>query len=937
MESWRSKDRILNFSASFALFIFLPAIIAAILGVNAINLEKQRSFDQARLKLETRLTQFACDVDNETFLLRVARGAWLSLKQSNDENQVLDFDRRLKAFLPVEFDLYLFSRENQLLTPREVRVRSRYVATRLWELIKANPTDQSELYKKIRKPVKSMLGGEFKAAQLLEKRDALLPIIVKHQEGRIYWNSDENGNGILLIFWQLPSPEYRIESQRKRKSAEFFKAFANFSEGENLHFGQNQVGDPVAAKVMTRLALMNQPYHYENDEIWVGKRLAQGWVAVAERFSSGFYQRMHWLLVFGIILFLIGAGLIAGRLQHQLRISIRIKLVSLFFIAVLMPIMGFLFLGYQYHFDREQTMRAEVANNGRQMLFRLDESFSRVGAANEPHLKAILPVFASDDKEKIRSLLKPKIEVNEMVTVEIRDTRAKIRFAEANELFFEGMKDLSEAFSRFCIDTALGTRLGDGVDPIVGMVVKAPEGGMFFLLDRPGEIHPLEFGPVPLLIFWQIIENTRAEKLYVFVVQTVSVLLKKMVREHLQEIYRTRTDKPFITLALHNSSGEWFPGRPLKSTALKRFAERLMFSDKPLDEEMVLAGQKWLVTGQKGKYAGDYSFFSFYPAQIIEKELHQIRLLILACMLVFLFVAVLTGNILSSIFLEPVRNLTDGVAAIKKRDGSFRIHTGQKDEFGDLSASFNSMIEDLKEMELARDVQESLLPADFPELPGYQIKFINRMASDVGGDYFDLHQLDENRFCLLIGDVTGHGVSSALVMAMAKAIVYQGLKENQSLIELFADLNLTIHTYFQIPPARKMITLFAAILDISGGELSCANAGHNFPIKIAADGSFEDFSEVHLPIGASPRLRKLKLANYGIDDNETVIFYTDGLVEVTNSDNEMYGYDRLKEHLLSLKDLSAAEILDALVKRYDEFLAGAEPDDDLTVIVLKRG
>lgn len=936
MNALSARDRTLNYAASFALFILLPAIIAAILGTNAIRLEQQRAFEQARSQLETRLTQFACDVDEGTFLTRVARGAWFKLKNTSSEKEVARFVKELARFLPVEFDLYLFDQNNRLLTPRQVSLRSRYVATRLWELLRANPTSQSELFKKIRKPVKSMFGGEFKVAQLLEKRDALQPIIVKHEDGQVYWNSTAGGNGIILIFWQLPQLAYRIDKQKRRDSGEFFKGFVRLSGDRILNFGENPLTQDQEARIYTRLAQMNQPYFTLNDEIWVGKKLAQGWIAVAEKFSPQFYRRAHWLMFALLFTVVLAAGIVSRRFAEGLRISIRLKLISLFLTAVLMPIMGFTFLGYQYHFDREETLSAQVANKGRQLLFQLDESFSRVGQANEPAMKKLLPLFAETDKDRIRRQLRPKIEENELVTVEIRDEAAKIQFSMVNELFFEGMKDVSEAFSRFAIDTALGSSLGDGVDPIVGMIVKAPEGGMFFLFDRPGEIHPLEFGPAPLLIFWQIIENLKAEKLYVFVVQSASVLLKKMIRSRLREIHRQGADRPYLTLACHNSSGEWFPGRPVKSRELKKFAERLRFSDKPLDAEIELNGEKWLITGQKGKYAGDYSFFSFYPRRIIDGDLRRIRLMIMACMLIFIVVAFLTGSILSYTFLEPVQQLSQGVAAIKKRDGSFRIKPGQKDEFGDLSASFNTMIEDLKEMQLARDVQESLLPTYFPPVAGYEIDFINRMASDVGGDYFDLHLLDENRVCLLIGDVTGHGVSSALVMAMAKAIVYQGLKEKQSLIELFADLNLTIHTYFKIPPARKMITLFAAILDVASGELSCVNAGHNFPVKVASDGELTDLSAVHLPIGAGKKLRGLKLNSYQVAEEEIVVFYTDGLIEVSNLQGQMYGYDKLKEHLKTLANFSAKEVLTELVQRYDEFLGDAEPDDDLTVIVLKR-
>jgi HAMP domain-containing protein len=598
--------------------------------------------------------------------------------------------------------------------------------------------------------------------------------------------------------------------------------------------------------------------------------------------------------------------------------------------------MGFCFLGYQYLTDREATLVSEVANTSRTNLFSLDDSFRKLGESYEKDWHKLLPILASDDHKKIRRRLSGKLASNELVTVEVRDDNAVMQFTEVNELFFEGMREVSEAFSRFCIDTALGSSLKDGVDPVLSMIITAPEGGMYFLFDRPGEIHPLRFGPVPLLIMWKIIENIRNEKLYVFIVQSANVLLKRLVEKRLSDKHSSSKDSAYITLARHNQSDEWFPARPAGGKELKKFAARLIFSNKPQDHEVTIKGKTWLVTGQNGKYADGYSFYSFYPKRIVTQNLANIKKLLAAGILLFFLVALLTANILSHTFLVPVSRLSEGVEAIKNRNGEFRIETDQNDEFGDLAMSFNHMIEDLKEMQLAKDVQESLLPTNFLAIPGYELTFTNRMASDVGGDYFDLQRLDDNRVFLLIGDVTGHGVSSALVMAMAKAIVYQGLKEGRTLIELFADLNIAVHTYFKIPPARKMITLFAAILDQQTSTLSCANAGHNFPLKIMPNGKCEDLNAVHLPIGAGKKLRNLQICDYQLNQEDFVVFYTDGIIEVKNDLDEMYGYERFRKHLSSLAGCSAQDILQELEKSYDSYLLEAEPEDDITVIVLKK-
>lgn len=171
---------------------------------------------------------------------------------------------------------------------------------------------------------------------------------------------------------------------------------------------------------------------------------------------------------------------------------------------------------------------------------------------------------------------------------------------------------------------------------------------------------------------------------------------------------------------------------------------------------------------------------------------------------------------------------------------------------------------------------------------------------------------------------------------MARAIFYQGLKEGGDLISLFTDLNLAIYEYFHLLPVRKMITVFAAVIDLSTGVGEFVNAGHNFPVKLSTDGLCEDLAAVHLPIGACRKLRNLTTNEFCFKSGETLVFYTDGLVEVKNSQDEMYGYDRFKDSLACNFHKSADDLNRELIARYDSWLGGIEPDDDLTLIVLKR-
>ncbi|MBU1108641.1 MAG: SpoIIE family protein phosphatase [Candidatus Riflebacteria bacterium] len=937
---WR---RFFRHSAPLGLFVVLPLLIAGYLGYQTIANERAKHIDRVSGELDKNLIQGQYEAAAGTFLRKIGRGAWHKLRQRKADRTAFDkYCSALQRFLPVEFDMYAFDESGALVTPSSIPLRSRYIASRLWELLRGTPTEQNRLFLKIKKQLKAFVGEEFRVSKLIEGRDSSLPIMARHRSGMIYWTNDpENpAHGILLVFWEIPSTDFRLSQVGKRNLGHLEAGFFSRTEDEIKPFGHRRLASKEAGSIYRRVVLLGQSAVFDESEmIWAGRKIEGYWLFAAAKTAAASFGHLQVQMHVGLILLAILAFVLYfWSIQHgRFYLSLRIKLLALFFMAVMMPIMGFAYLGYRYLDDREQTLLATVANHSRQLLFSMDESFKNAGANFIDDFSDLSSRLAAGADDSLKADILAKIEANELISIELRDaSKAEMLFFQQNELFFEGMREVSDAFSRYCIDNALGTSLADAVDPILDMVIRSPEAGLNFFFVRPHEVHKMDFGPIPLFIFWELSGAGSEKPLYIYIVQSASRLLKQLVGQRMVEVSHSRATAPYILAANYNQTESWLPARLKSGSKMKNFVSLTQFSNKPIDTRVRIGGEEYLVTGQQGRFVKDYCLFAFYPLSLVEHDIARQSRFIRAGIFLFLLLALTAGWLLSDVFLLPIARLGEGVNAIKAHDPDFRIVVYQKDEFGDLALNFNQMIADLKEMQLAKDVQESLLPSEPPQLKGYQISFANRMALAVGGDYFDVRVLDRDRVCVVIGDVTGHGVGSALVMAMAKALVYQGLKEDCGLVEIFEDLNSAIYTYFHVPPVRKMITVFAAIIEMSTGRGSFINAGHNFPIKVAGDGSCEDLQDIHLPVGAFFRLRGMEIHEFSIESGECVVFYTDGLIEVTNSQDEMYGYDRLKESLAQHQAPSAELVAKALVSEYDAWLGNAEPDDDLTIVVLKR-
>ena len=133
-----------------------------------------------------------------------------------------------------------------------------------------------------------------------------------------------------------------------------------------------------------------------------------------------------------------------------------------------------------------------------------------------------------------------------------------------------------------------------------------------------------------------------------------------------------------------------------------------------------------------------------------------------------------------------------------------------------------------------------------------------------------------------------------------------------------------------------MITLFATIINLPTGKAEFIDAGHNFPFKISVDRQITPIMMAELPIGIVKKFKIQSSNEFSLEKGETIVFYTDGIVEATDRTEEQYGYDRFTDSLSTMGNLDAENIIKNLFERYEKWKDGTEPDDDVTLAVLKR-
>ncbi|HAG12475.1 MAG TPA: hypothetical protein DCG49_01265 [Ruminococcus sp.] len=239
------------------------------------------------------------------------------------------------------------------------------------------------------------------------------------------------------------------------------------------------------------------------------------------------------------------------------------------------------------------------------------------------------------------------------------------------------------------------------------------------------------------------------------------------------------------------------------------------------------------------------------------------------------------------------------------------------------------------ELSLATKIQASMLPHIFPPYPErheFDIFAVMEPAREVGGDFYDFFLIDEDHLCLVMADVSGKGIPAALFMMISKTILQSCAMLGSTPAEILTKTNEALCSNNQV---EMFVTVWVGILEIPTGKLTCANAGHEYPVLKRKDGTFELYKDKHsFAVGGMEGIR-YKEYTLQFTPGDRLFLYTDGVPEATNADNEMFGIENMLAALNQQPDAAPQELLSNVRDAVQEFVKEAEQFDDLTMMSLE--
>jgi len=343
-----------------------------------------------------------------------------------------------------------------------------------------------------------------------------------------------------------------------------------------------------------------------------------------------------------------------------------------------------------------------------------------------------------------------------------------------------------------------------------------------------------------------------------------------------------------------------------------------------------------------------------YSSEPIDERLAESRRSIILVTVGLMLVGVIGVYLLSNYFVQPIVNITRRIRRFTRGDLESELPLEGAAEFFEISSAMNDMMTRLrhdresvvererlaKEIEVASQIQKTLLPRQLPELDDLEIDAFYRAASMIGGDLYDVFKIDPERCCLIVADVSGKGVPASLVMSMLRTVIKVRAAESRNAKEILVMVN--DHLTDNIPKGM-FITVLMTIYHTTTHTMELVSAGHN-PLLLyrASTGRTTRCNPSGMPLGV-PTMAGSEFNNaveemyLELEDGDVFILYTDGITEAINRDGEQYGSERfetfMQQRLADGSASSVAQISEDLIRELDAFSGFTQQRDDITFVI----
>ncbi|MFZ2959911.1 MAG: SpoIIE family protein phosphatase [Candidatus Ozemobacteraceae bacterium] len=910
--------------------LVIEVILLILLPVGSVVLVADRFLanreEETRLRLEHRLErqlQIALYRSQPVEVLATwFRKVWDRLAKGHFSPEKVT---RLPAFPIPEFGLRVcgFNPEGQSTIPAWSGSGNKAMLQKFWRCILSNnwPVAEQRMFR-------HMFGSMFKPGNLLRSQKLPYDIYPEMTPGKLFWDRSSEKSGLVVYSPLLPRIFFplRFLLRRDRRESDGFWGIYD----ARLHRASTH-GIPWKS---WKAALRECALH-ERRTLLIDGFLCQAvhhpqglWVMRAFPASHAAGDALRPLVLFlGFFTVIwLGFPLMKSDRVGFWNWSLPQKLLFLFSLAFLATGTALILLSMGSFRERTRVAEQEFRDLALVRLREVDRQF-------RAHQELVLYFFRSlrDNSVTREGASRKFAALADNLYKEERISKIETRNIDASlNVTFNcspGSAKMTEHFSREVLRRYLGSVIssGDkGFDAAARNIMQSPFLGFRSMFDQPDSLIPLSAADEFEKTFWYWdVFPPRAGQPMAFI--SLSLNLKTMLNAFLK-----KTDLGTVMVYDHHLR-EWSPSTP-RGTPFDAIVAQAHIGRRAVHVILRKNGKEFLASAYPSILINHFCYLTLTDLEPIRLQINSMQIFMgIGAFLLGLMVWVFS-QVLSRAILKPVEKLVTGMQALENHKFGYRLESLGKDEFGELSDTFNMMMTEFQDLDVGREVQTRLLPQSLPIIPGYETIFTYQSASELCGDYVDILPLSGGRYLFLLADVTGHGVAAALVTAMAKAVAFSSARADLRLPEMFSRFDALFQTVIK---RAKMMTMVAGILDPFSHTVEILSAGHPYPFVLRRDNTVGELQFTHPILGAKCS-KDWKIRTISLEPGETLMFYSDGLYEAYNVHGAGFDFQGITSIFEKCGGCPPKTIVENMLLAQKNFLDGILPQDDVTIFLLQR-
>ncbi|MDD3000905.1 MAG: SpoIIE family protein phosphatase [Candidatus Riflebacteria bacterium] len=877
--------------------------------------------------INTEKLQFTENLAASTYPIIFLRSAILPIHKIINENPQLDIELVRKThekYNGLQLAIYKFDNAGKLISTAPKRAPNLWIMRNMFPML--TETDNKKLTaasKELDKKIEHAFGFGKSLSSISDNPETLIETVTNKKDCILSWSKRENGGLIITCDLQLSENEtfkYKVK---------------NYPLHDSL-VKTGVINDTSIEKSFSKKAFEKAKKSNQNDISYGGLE----WFFVTTNSGKTIYcafdnidypmqSLWHNSRLLTAILLFVGSFLLIFADQNSV-ISLKRLIISIFLVSSLIPLAGIAFIAITnidvFKQNHENKLRTEAEETLRNIIL----NFNSFLAEHSTILTNITqdPGTGAEDKKTLE-MVKNVVKTFPKSSINLRNSASELFYNNSSN-YTDGRETVYKSLSRRIIERYAPQRLNEAKysgNPFTDALVRKDDMGFNTLTNFPNQLQKLQAGTASMLFYYRLIPNSNAKTAYIQIDFPTLVGIEKYLQ--------TLKNSSLSTEAIRIQISAFLPTKfrwlisPYKNIENKIFEMSIVAAatNKTIFRELTndSPDSQGLALCIPAPELENICLTAYFPAKKLMQSIKRMQNNILIGCLIAVILLYSIIQWLMNQLISPLGNLKTGIIALGERKFEVRINVPPgNDELTQLFSEFNFMMSESYDMQVAQNVQDGLITKDFPELAYYSMYGICKSAGDLGGDCLDCFKIDDNKILFLIGDLTGHSVGSALMMAFTRAVTFNWSQQKSLAL---TDLVDSIDTILRNSRTQRMFMgIICGMLYPDENKIELVVKGHIYPLKINADKSFSWVGLPSYPLGISKQTPAVS-QTISFKPGDKILCLTDGFLEAQNKDMRVISFDNIEKWALETMSEDTQAWVNSLEKKFNLWCQDNHADD----------